>query len=196
MLHPLSSLLYPPSTVEKSATGSVSFPADHESSVTELGILSDTHGYLHPELLDVLEGVDRILHAGDIGDLSILDALETVAPVAAVFGNVDGWDIRHRTDEHQRLTVEGLNVWMTHIAGRPGAWQQGMGQKLADDPPDILVCGHSHILRVERVEALGNMLHVNPGAAGRQGFHQKKTCLRLLVDGGTARSVDVIHLDA
>jgi hypothetical protein len=163
--------------------------------VTELGILSDTHGYFHPNLLDVLEGVDRILHAGDIGDLSILDALETVAPVAAVFGNVDGWDIRHRTAEHQRLTVEGLNVWMTHIAGRPGAWQQGMGQKLGDDTPDVLICGHSHILRVERVEALGNMLYVNPGAAGRQGFHQKKTCLRLTLEEGTARSVDVVHLD-
>lgn len=163
--------------------------------MTELGILSDTHGYLHPDLLDVLDGVDRILHAGDIGDLSILDALETVAPVTAVFGNVDGWDIRHRTAEHERFAVEGLNVWMTHIAGRPGAWQQGMGAKLKADPPDVLVCGHSHILRVERVEALDDMLYVNPGAAGRQGLHQTKTCLCLTLAEGTATTMDVIHLD-
>jgi putative phosphoesterase len=163
--------------------------------VTELGILSDTHGYFHPDLLDVLDGVDRILHAGDIGDLSILDALEPVAPVTAVFGNVDGWDIRHRTAEHQRCTLDGVNVWMTHIAGRPGAWQQGMGTKLAQDTPDMVICGHSHILRIERVAALDNMLYVNPGAAGRQGFHQKKTCLRLTLDDGVAQSVDVIHLD-
>lgn len=163
--------------------------------MTELGIVSDTHGYLHPALLDVLNGVDRILHAGDIGDLSIVDALEAVAPVTAVFGNVDGWDIRHRTAEHQRETVDGVDLWMTHIAGRPGAWQQGMGDRLRDDTPNVLICGHSHILRIERVDRLGGMLYVNPGAAGRQGFHQKKTCLRLTLHEGAAKTVDVIHLD-
>ena len=164
--------------------------------MTEIGILSDTHSYLHPRLTEELAGVDQILHAGDIGDLSILDALETVAPVVAVYGNVDGWDIRHRTAEHQRLDMEGVDLWMTHIAGRPGAWQQGMGGKLRADPPDVFICGHSHILRVERVEALGGMLYVNPGACGRQGFHQKKTCLRLTIDDGVAKTLDVIHLDA
>ena len=163
--------------------------------VTTIGILSDTHGYFHPDLLDELDGCDRILHAGDIGDLSIVDALEAVAPVTAVFGNVDGWDIRHRTAEHQRLTVEGVDVWMTHIAGRPGAWQRDMGQKLKADPPDVFVCGHSHILRIERVGALGGMLFLNPGAAGRHGFHREKTCVRLTLDGGTAVQADVIHLD-
>ncbi|PEN13719.1 YfcE family phosphodiesterase [Longibacter salinarum] len=163
--------------------------------MTTLGILSDTHGYFHPDLVDELDGVDHILHAGDIGDLSIIDGLKALAPVTAVYGNVDGWDIRHRTAEHQRMTFDGVNVWMTHIAGRPGAWQRGMGAKLKADPPDVFICGHSHILRIERVKPFDNMLYLNPGAAGRQGFHQKKTCVRLVIDDGAPVQADVIHLD-
>ncbi len=163
--------------------------------MTTLGILADTHGYFHPSLPRDLEGVDLILHAGDVGDLAILDGLEAVAPVNAVWGNIDGERIRRRISEHHRFEVEGLDVWMTHIAGRPGRWQQGMGAKLRESPPDVLVCGHSHILRVERVEALDDMLYVNPGAAGRQGFHREKTCLRLTIEDGTPTEMDVIHLD-
>jgi len=164
--------------------------------VTTIGILSDTHGYFHPALVDDLTDVDRILHAGDVGDLGILDGLEAVAPVTAVWGNIDGPDIRRRLAEHERFTVDGVDVWMTHIAGRPGRWQAGMGEKLDADPPDVLVCGHSHILRVERVEALGGMLYVNPGAAGQHGFHKEKTCLRLKIQDGRPTEMDVIHLDA
>ncbi|MFO8098885.1 MAG: metallophosphoesterase family protein [Salinibacter sp.] len=160
-----------------------------------IGILSDTHGYFHPNLVDDLEGVDLILHAGDIGDLAILDGLAAVAPVKAVWGNVDGPAVRRRVDEHLRFGVEGLDVWMTHIAGRPGRWQAGMGATLRADPPDVLVCGHSHILRVERVDAMEGMLYVNPGAAGRQGFHKRKTCLRLHIRRGKPSEVDVVHLD-
>lgn len=163
--------------------------------VTTLGILADTHGYFHPALPRDLEGVDLILHAGDVGDLAILDGLEAVAPVKAVWGNIDGERIRRRIPEHHRFEVEGLNVWMTHIAGRPGRWQQGMGAKLRESPPDVLVCGHSHILRVERVEAFDDMLYVNPGASGQQGFHQEKTCLRLTIENGIPTEMDVIHLD-
>jgi len=164
--------------------------------VTTLGILSDTHGYFHPALVDDLAEVDLILHAGDVGDLGILDGLEAVAPVRAVWGNADGSDIRRRLGEHVRFSIGALDVWMTHIAGRPGRWQQGMGERLAADPPDVFVCGHSHILRVERVEALGGLLYVNPGAAGKQGFHREKTCLRLTIRDETPTEMDVIHLDA
>ena len=164
--------------------------------MTTIGILSDTHGSFHPALIDDLDGVDLILHAGDICDYGILDGLQTVAPVRAVWGNADNMGIRRRLEEHNRFEVDGLDVWMTHIAGRPGKWQRGMGERLADDPPDIFVCGHSHILRVERVEDLGGMLYVNPGAAGKQGFHQEKTCLRLTIEDGVTTEMDVIHLDA
>lgn len=164
--------------------------------MTTLGILSDTHGFFHSALVDDLEGVDLILHAGDVGDLGILDGLGAVASVRAVWGNVDGPDVRRRLSEHERFAVDGLDVWMTHIAGRPGRWQQEMGERLDADPPDVLVCGHSHILRVERVEHLGGMLYVNPGAAGKQGFHQRKTCLRLTIQEGCPTELEVIHLDA
>lgn len=160
-----------------------------------IGVVSDTHGYFHPALADVFAEVDLILHAGDLGDLSVLDALEAVAPTKAVWGNVDGWDIRQRVPEHQRLTLEGLNIWMKHIAGRPGRWQDDMGWRLKQDTPDIFICGHSHILRVERVKALDKMLFINPGAAGKQGLHQEKTCLRLHLDDGAAKEAEVIHLD-
>ena len=160
-----------------------------------IGILSDTHGYFHPALPDYLAEVDLILHAGDVGDPAILDRLEALAPVRAVWGNIDGPAIRRRTPEHQRFACDGLSFWMTHIAGRPGRWQRGMGQALRQQTPAVFVCGHSHILRIERVEALGGMLFINPGAAGRQGLHQVKTCVRLVLEDGLARHAEVIHLD-
>lgn len=161
----------------------------------EIGILSDTHGWFHPGLPEELRGVDLILHAGDVGDVDILDALRTIAPVRAVYGNVDGWDVRTEAPEIDDFELDGLRFVMTHIAGRPGRWQRGMGRRLGDDPPDVFVCGHSHILRIERVDALAGMLFINPGAAGRQGFHLEKTCIRLYIENGSARRADVIHLD-
>ena len=160
-----------------------------------LGILSDTHGYFHPAVPEVLAEVDLILHAGDIGAEDVLDRLEALAPTRAVWGNIDGAVLRRRVPEYQRFDVDGLRFWMTHIAGRPGRWQQGMGATLRTDPPDVFICGHSHILRIERVESLGNMLFINPGAAGRHGFHQVKTCVRLHLDDGTLKQAEVIHLD-
>lgn len=161
-----------------------------------IGVVSDTHGYFHPDLAGVFEGVDLILHAGDVGDPAILDALGTVAPVRAVFGNVDGPDVRQRWPEEERFEAGGLDFWMTHIAGRPGRWQRGMGRRLAEEgPPDVFICGHSHILQIERVADLGDMLFLNPGAAGQQGLHTEKTCVRLHVEAGRATDADVVHLD-
>ena len=160
-----------------------------------IGILSDTHGYFHPSLPTYLENVDLILHAGDIGTDEILDKLEAIAPTRAVWGNIDGQSLRHRSVEHDRFSVEGLSFWMTHIAGHPKAWQRGMGKTLSENTPDIFICGHSHILRVERVPSLQKMLYINPGAAGWQGFHKVKTCLRLHIENGKAKEVEVIHLD-
>lgn len=161
----------------------------------KLGILSDTHGYFHPAIPGYLDGVDLILHAGDVGTTDVLDRLEEIAPVRAVWGNVDGREIRLRTEHVVRAEVDGLRVCMTHIGGRPGRWNRAVDAALRSDPPDLFICGHSHILRVERVSELGNMLYVNPGAAGRQGFHQVKTLVRLDVAQGAARQAEVIHLD-
>ncbi len=160
-----------------------------------IGILSDTHGFFHPALEEVLAGADLILHAGDVGRAEILDRLEQIAPVCAVWGNIDGRDVRQRTGEHEHFEAEGLRFWMTHIAGRPGHWQQGMGEKLRANPPNVFICGHSHILRIERVKSLDGMLFLNPGAAGRQGFHRQKTCVRLHLASGRLREAEVVHLD-
>jgi putative phosphoesterase len=160
-----------------------------------LGIISDTHGYLPASASEDLAGVDAILHAGDVGTTDVLDALEAVAPVHAVWGNIDGQPIRRRAEEHLRVELGGVRIWMTHIAGHPGRWQRGMGKALAADPPDLFVCGHSHILRVERVAKLGGMLYVNPGAAGRQGFHRVKTCVRLRLERGAVTHAEVVHLE-
>lgn len=160
-----------------------------------IGILSDTHGYFHPALPTYLTGVDVILHAGDIGTEDVLDRLEALAPTRAVWGNIDGQALRHRTTEHLHAKYDGLTFWMTHIAGHPEAWQRSMGKKLRENTPDVFICGHSHILRIERVPGLQRMLFINPGAAGRQGFHKTKTCLRLYIENGTSRNVEVIHLD-
>lgn len=160
-----------------------------------LGILSDTHAHFHPAIPDYLGDVDLILHAGDVGTPDILNRLEELAPVKAVWGNVDGSAIRVRTAEHQHLEIAGLQFWMTHIGGRPGRWDRRVSDQLLTDPPDIFICGHSHILRIERVKELKDMLYINPGAAGRQGLHQVKTCVRLEVHDGAARQAEVVHLD-
>ncbi len=160
-----------------------------------VGIISDTHGYFHPAIPEFFGEVDLILHAGDVGTPAILDELEKLAPVKAVWGNVDGQPVRVRTEHHQRLELESLRFWMTHIGGHPNRWQPAIAAALVDDPPDVFICGHSHILRIERVRELGDMLYINPGAAGRQGMHQVKTCVRLEIDNGVTRQAEVIHLD-
>lgn len=160
-----------------------------------IGIVSDTHGYFHPELPHVFENVDLILHAGDLGSVDILNGCETIAPTRAVWGNIDGHDVRHRLPKHQRLVREDLSFWMTHIGGRPGKWDVAVRNRLQHNPPDVFICGHSHVLQIERVEALNNLLFINPGAAGRQGLHKEKTCVRLTIDDGQAKEADVVHLD-
>ncbi len=161
----------------------------------KIGIVSDTHGFFHPALPEFLSGVDLILHAGDIGTADILDALQRLAPVRAVWGNIDGQDIRKRVPEEQQFVFEGLVFWMRHIGGRPGRWDQAVGPRLREEPPHVFIAGHSHILRIERVKALRGMLFINPGAAGRQGFHKVKTCVRLEVSDGALKAAEVIHLD-
>jgi len=161
----------------------------------KLGIISDTHGYFHPAIATYFNGVDRILHAGDVGAVDILDRLEEIAPVQAVWGNVDGPGIRYRTVGVLRTEVDGVRICMTHIGGSPGHWDPLIAGALAADPPDIFICGHSHILRIERVRNPPNMLYLNPGAAGRQGLHQVKTCVLVEIAEGRARKADVVHLD-
>ncbi|AEN72219.1 phosphodiesterase, MJ0936 family [Rhodothermus marinus SG0.5JP17-172] len=160
-----------------------------------LGILSDTHGFFHPALPEAFAGVDLILHAGDVGTPEVLERLEALAPVHAVYGNIDGPELRRRLPAELWLTLDGLRIWMTHIGGRPGRWAPGIAARLRQERPDVFICGHSHILRIERVPSLDGMLYLNPGAAGREGFHRVKTCVRLHLADGRARQAEVVHLD-
>lgn len=161
-----------------------------------IGILSDTHGFFHPALPEFLTGVDLILHAGDVGTTDVLDSLESLAPVRAVYGNVDGAPIRRRAPETQTFDADAVRFLMIHIGGHPDRWARGVGPLLQREGPHVFVCGHSHILRIERVASLGGMLYLNPGAAGRQGFHQKKTIVLLETESGSLKRADVVHLDA
>nr|WP_295875237.1 metallophosphoesterase family protein [uncultured Chitinophaga sp.] len=155
--------------------------------------MSDTHSYLHPQLFKYFEEVDEVWHAGDIGNVALADQLEAFKPFRAVYGNIDGADIRIRYPETLRFTVEGVEVLMTHIGGYPGKYAPGVREILKKNPPKLFICGHSHILKVMPDPAL-QLLHMNPGACGQQGWHKVKTLLRFRLDQGRIEQLEVIEL--
>lgn len=149
----------------------------------KIGILSDTHGYLHPDAFEFFKECDEIWHAGDIMDDFILDELAAIAPtVRAVYGNCDDWDIRREIPENQVFTCESHTVAIRHIVGSPGKYYPEALELIREAKPTILVAGHSHILKV-MFDKKQNFLFINPGAAGRYGFHTRLTMLRLKIDG-------------
>jgi len=160
-----------------------------------LGLVSDTHRYFHPTLRTVFSEVDQIFHAGDIGDPKVIAELNKIAPTTAVYGNIDGEDIRKDHPEIIDVEIEGQRIVMIHIAGRPGRWYGGIEKMLEEKKPDLFICGHSHILQVERVKNYDGMLFVNPGAAGKQGIHKIKTCARIQIGKNGFSKMEVIHLD-
>lgn len=147
-----------------------------------IGIISDTHSCRDAKFAKYLGECDEIWHAGDIGDIGLLEDLESLGPkVRAVFGNIDSGEVRRRCREVEIFTVEGVNVLLTHIGGYPGRYAPGIKQMLIDNRIGLMVCGHSHILRVMPDPKL-DLLHVNPGAAGKQGWQIKRTLIRLTLD--------------
>ncbi len=168
-----------------------------------IGLLSDTHGWLDEKLLEHFAGVDEIWHAGDIGHRSVADQLQAFKPLQAVRGNIDDAELRRRFPEEIRTERAGVSIWMIHIGGYPGryspavrAWLNKANHNPANEDqclPDLFICGHSHILRVERDPRYG-MLCVNPGAAGKHGFHQERTALRMELDQGKVAKLELIKL--
>ena len=146
-----------------------------------IGILSDTHGTIPKQVYSFFEECDEIWHAGDIGP-NVLDKLREFKPVVAVFGNCDGWEYRYKIPETQLFVREGKKIIMTHIGGRPGNYPHNLLPLFESEKPDIFVCGHSHILRI-MYDNVHNFLHINPGAAGRQGIHKDSTLVRFTLDG-------------
>ncbi|RFM36462.1 metallophosphoesterase family protein [Chitinophaga silvisoli] len=159
----------------------------------KIGLMSDTHSYLHPQVFKYFEKVDEIWHAGDIGTTSLADELEAFKPFRAVYGNIDGRDLQLRYPENLFFEVEGVKVFITHIGGYPGKYAPGVKDLLLKNSPKLFICGHSHILKVMPDPAL-QLLHMNPGACGQQGWHKVKTLLRFDVSEGNIRNLEVIEL--
>ena len=153
-------------------------------------LLSDTHGFLHPRLFSFFEKVDEIWHAGDLGSIELSDKLVEFKPFKAVYGNIDGHEIRTVHPLHQRFKCEELDVWMTHIGGYPGRYERYVKPEIFKNPPNIFISGHSHILKVIYDKKL-NFLHLNPGAAGKYGFHKVCTALRFVIDGKEIRDLEI-----
>lgn len=158
-----------------------------------IGLLSDTHSCFDDRFAEYFSGCDEIWHAGDIGDIDVLLRLRDIAPVRAVCGNIDGAVLRRECREVECFTVEGVKVWMTHICGYPGKYSPGVRKILIEEKPQLVIAGHSHILRVMYDQAL-SLLLVNPGAAGFQGWHKVRTLVRFVIDGSEIRDLEVIEL--
>lgn len=160
-----------------------------------IGLLSDTHGFLDPAVFEYFADCDEVWHAGDFGPVGILDQLNQFKPLRGVWGNIDGAEVRASVPRELDWECAGLKVFMTHITGYPGAWDRRVRPQLADIKPDIVIGGHSHILKVMRDQALG-LVHLNPGAAGHHGWHTVRTILRFQIDAGKLGNMQAIELGA
>lgn len=161
--------------------------------MTRIGLLSDTHGYLDENIFRHFEDVDEIWHAGDFGSLALADALSSFKPLRGVYGNIDDRDIRDRFGETAYFTCEGVAVFMTHIGGYPGKYSPMVKKAYRDHPFSLFISGHSHILKV-MYDQDWECLHINPGAAGRQGWHKVRTLVRFRLEGREICQLEVIEL--
>lgn len=159
----------------------------------KIGLLSDTHGYMHPRIPDLFKECDEIWHAGDIGDIITISALEKVNTVRAVYGNIDGVDLRKKLPEILFFTIEKLKVLMIHTGGYPGKYTSQTVQKIEQFKPGLFISGHSHILKV-MPDKKYNLLHINPGAAGKFGLHRVITLVTFKIRESTISDLKVIEL--
>lgn len=160
-----------------------------------IGIISDTHGFWDDKYDTYLDDMDEVWHAGDIGTTELADRFEAMRPVfRAVCGNCDGGDLRLRYPEKLRFRCEDVDVLIKHIGGYPGHYDRSVFGTLMASPPQLFVAGHSHILKVQYDRTLG-MLHINPGAAGIQGWQRDRTLIRLTIDGNKFGDCEVITLN-
>lgn len=157
-------------------------------------LLSDTHGYIDDTILKYVKQADEVWHAGDIGDLSVTDAIKALKPLKAVYGNIDDAKARREFPEHNRFMCEEVDVWITHVGGYPGRYNPKLREAIKVNPPKIFICGHSHILKVMPDKTL-QLLHMNPGAVGKHGFHKVRTMLRFIIDGKKIENLEVIEFE-
>lgn len=157
-------------------------------------LLSDTHSHIDERILHYAGQADEIWHAGDIGRTEVTDKLKEIRPLRAVYGNIDDAEIRKEFPLNERFMCEEVDVWITHIGGYPGKYSPAIREEIRQNPPKLFICGHSHILKVMNDKNLG-LLHMNPGAAGKHGFHKKRTMLRFQIDKMEIKELEVIELE-
>ncbi|WBL43661.1 metallophosphoesterase family protein [Algoriphagus halophytocola] len=160
---------------------------------TKIALISDSHSYIDHKTLTYLQDADQIWHAGDIGDDSVMKALPPGKPVRAVFGNIDDAATQQEYPEWQEFTLENVKVLMTHIGGKPPRYAKGIKARIKESAPQLFICGHSHICKVQFDSAL-NCLYMNPGAIGQQGFHTMRTMLLFELDAGQVKNLRVVEL--
>ncbi len=158
-----------------------------------IGLLSDTHAYWDEKFREYFSECDEIWHAGDIGSEEIARRLNGIKPLRAVYGNIDGQELRLSFSKELSFTVEGVRVFMTHIGGYPGRYNPDIRKRLYDVRPQLFIAGHSHILKVMYDDVL-RCLYINPGAAGLSGFHLVRTLVRFTIDGNRVKDLEVIKL--
>jgi len=156
-------------------------------------LLSDTHSFIDDKILKYVKQADEVWHAGDIGNLKVTDEIKKLKPLRAVFGNIDDNKARAEFPLDLRFKTENFDVWITHIGGYPYKYNQRIREEINSNPPGIFICGHSHILKVQFDKKL-NLLHLNPGAAGKHGFHKVRTMLRFELDNGDIKNMEIIEL--
>ena len=157
-------------------------------------VISDTHGYIDDRILHYAKNSDEVWHAGDIGDFSVVDQLSSVSRIKAVFGNIDGEILRRETKEYLIFKIKNIKVLMIHIAGRIEHYNSKTRNLIIENKPDLLICGHSHILKVSK-DTKFKLLHINPGAAGKVGFHKEKTIIRFDLLNEKIQNMQVVKLD-
>ena len=155
-------------------------------------LISDTHGYIDDRIIQYAKQSDETWHAGDIGELKVTDELKKVTTLRAVHGNIDNNKIRAEYPENLRFKIEEMKIWITHIGGYPNKYNFRIKQEINSNPPDVFICGHSHILKVINDNKL-NLLHINPGAIGKYGFHQVRTMIRFEIMKSKIQNLEVIE---
>ena len=161
----------------------------------KVGLISDTHGHLDEKIFHHFKDVDEIWHAGDLGNIEVLNSLNKFKPTRAVWGNIDETDLRNKLPENNWFEIEGKSILITHIGGYPPKYNRRMKVILDEKIPDLLICGHSHILKILKDPKL-DLLYINPGAAGKHGIHKIMTLVRFDLTKNFVENLEVIELGA
>lgn len=177
----------------KSSKLRILFCYSYFRSVKKILLLSDTHSFIDDQILKFVRQADEVWHAGDIGDLEVTDKIKEIKPLRAVYGNIDDANARMLFPLDEKFSIENVSVWMTHIGGYPNNYNQRIRREIQENRPKIFISGHSHILKVQYDQKL-QLLHLNPGAAGKYGFHKIRTMLRFELENGEIKNLEIIEL--